>query len=66
MIEPTNAVPAADQRNASTLSFKIKSAKNIANTGLRKLIEIASETGINVTAANIQVTPIHPKTERLK
>ena len=66
MKEPANAIPAADQRKAPTLSFKIKSAKNIANTGLRKLIEIASGTAINVTAANIQVTPIHPKTERIK
>ena len=66
MIEPTNAIPAANQRTGLTLSFKTKSANIIANTGLIKLMEIASETGINVTTANIQVTPSHPNIERTK
>jgi hypothetical protein len=64
MIEPTNAIPTANQRTRLTFSFKNKNANIIANTGLIKLMKIASETGINVTAANIKVTPSHPKIER--
>ena len=66
MIEPPNTIQTANKRTVLTLSFKIKSAKIIAITGFIKLMEIASETGINVTAANIVVTQNHPKIVRLK
>ena len=35
-------------------------------TGLRNLIAVASDSGMNAVAANISVTPPHPKHDRLR
>lgn len=63
---PDKATPAANHRMGPTLSPNIGIAKIIPNTGFRKLMAVASDTGISATAANIKLTPTQPSKERRK
>ena len=55
---------AALQRRRPTFSPKSGMASIIAKTGLRKLIAVASDSGMKAAAANISVTPPQPRPER--
>ena len=60
---PVKEIKAAIQRIMLMRSLRNGIARNIAITGFRNVMEIASETGMNVTDANIKVTPIHPNND---
>ena len=58
---PPKEINAASHRVLPTFSFKTGIATNIAITGFMKDIAIASEIGMNITAANMELTPSHPR-----
>ena len=61
---PTSAMPAAPQRTGPTRSPRSGTARIIPNTGLRKLMAVASDSGMKAAAANISVTPPQPRQDR--
>lgn len=61
---PNKAIKAASQRCFPTFSPKKGIARIIAKTGFRKLIAVASGSGIKETDANIKVTPAQPAAVR--
>src|SRR6056297_3380049 len=62
---PARPMAAAPQRTGPTRSPSSGIASIIPKTGLRKLIAVASDSGMKAAAANISVTPAQPKPERL-
>ena len=65
-IAPAKARTVAMIFRTLSCSPSITTARTIATNGFRKLMAVASARGILATAANMQVTPSQPQTERRK
>jgi len=64
IIAPTSAITAAETRTRPIFSPRKGMASSIPTTGLRKLIAVASESGMKAAAANMKLTPPQPNSTR--
>ena len=58
IVEPVNPIRAAIQRKGPIFYLRIGKAKNIANTGFKNFMAVASATGIIAAAANNRLTAL--------